>query len=138
MLISLCKNLINLTRQTAEVFAAQEATASITVVNGTPLIDANVQITIVRPSAADTKTGTVTIAGNRVDSMGNVTMVSEDLTFPATGISAATIVGVTANSYTNVTTISVSGTIISSSITIKGQYIGADGGNVQVQSTMRS
>ena len=129
MLISLCKNRITLTRQTSEVFPRQTPAASVTVVNGTPLIDANIQITLTRPNLSDTKTGTITIVGTRSNSIGGST---------APGTSAADTIGVTANTYSSVTSVSVTGSIISSDIKIIGEYIGADGGNIQVQTTITS
>lgn len=133
MLISLCRNRITITRQTSEIFSKQECTASITVTNGTPLIDANVQITIFRPTPTDTKTGTVTVAGIRVLSNGAALSVSEDLEFTGGVSSLGSTIGITANTFSSVTSVSVSGTIINASVNILGEYMGRDGGNIAVQ-----
>ena len=138
MLISLCRNRITITRQTSEIFSKQVCTASITVTNGSPTIDANVQITIFRPNPTDTKTGTVTVTGVRTLTNGSALSVTEDLEFTGGVSSLGSTIGLTANTFTSVTSISVTGSIISSSVQILGEYMGRDGGNVAVQTTLVS
>ena len=121
MLLSICRSRITVIRNSSQLFTPAAATASFSVTS-IPSRDATVQIVL---SAATT--GEVTITGTKGGSPA-----SETLTF------SSTMVNVTFQKFSTVTSIACNAAIVSAGPTVTATYISGSGANISTQSEVVS
>lgn len=128
MLLSMCKSLVTLKRQTSELFDDQVASASITV-SRNPDSTATVQVN----KSGTATAGTVTITGTITQYDSSTNEPSSAAVEDTITLSQYQSVGISVKQFDTVTSVACSAALVSAGVTVSCAYVGTDGGSIESQ-----